>query len=403
MDDDKNKLTKVPQAPDFDVALVDIDSIIYSVAWVTPNKRQAEKLLVATVEKIITDMEVSTGYAFVKGSDNFRYNVDPEYKANRKQYMEPEILDRVDDLIKFAQKEFIPADGAEADDYCSIYTYQALEEGKIPVVCHIDKDLNMIPGWHYNFKHKNLYYVAPQDGFVFMCKQLLTGDANDNIPGLFGMGMSTASKMLENRFLSQMGDRVIKTWEQWNNPHYKTRKNQIKDWKTRFLKSANCLILRENFDELRELSEEEIMKKLSWSATNERYMNGITENEDLLRNAITITPFAEMMQIGFIVRYKDEPECDPNPPVIGQSGVSSDGQETQSTTTDSSTESPSSSPENSTSVKSPSGSTRKVSASKKVTGENTPRPAKKSIVSSKSTGRIVSTSKSSRSAKAKAI
>lgn len=78
--------------------------------------------------------------------------------------------------------------GYEADDALGIY------QDKLSIASHIDKDINMIPGVHYNWVTDKLYTVTEigrlyrekskvkGDGFKFFCHQLLTGDRVDNIP-----------------------------------------------------------------------------------------------------------------------------------------------------------------------------------------------------------------------------
>lgn len=362
-------MTKKLERDTFDVALIDVDSQIYSVSWVHPNPRAAEKALIQKIEETIEEVGATEAYVFVKGDNNFRYQVDPEYKGNRLNKLEPEMIDRVDRLYAFAQDQFIRGDGGEADDYCAIYTYQMIEEGKVPIVCHIDKDLNMIPGWHWNYKKKNLYFCSPQDSFVAMCQQLLTGDPNDNIPGLYGVGPASANKELNNRFLHEMKDRILKRWEEhaYNNPR------GFKDhWRDRFFKSANCLILRESLDELRPLTEEEILKKMTWTATNERFMDGITENIDMLENSEKPSPYSTKREARLNKTLCLNNEQD--------TGNGKDSSSTLVSTTDSSTTSTPSSRTNTTLGRKPSTATRKQSGLPKVTGGVT-RQARKKLTS----------------------
>jgi len=275
----------------FDLALIDLDSHIYSIAWVNDDVSYCRKVLMQNVEKMIEDLEVPEAYVFIKGKSNFRYLVDPEYKANRKKIMDPEIAYRIDQLYDYAKTEFIEADGGEADDYCCIYAHQALAEGKMPVVVHIDKDLNMIPGWHYNPKKgtkDGLYFTSAQDSFVFMSKQILTGDSADNIPGIRGTGPVGAQKGLQNKYLHEFRDRIRELWRQGG------EKSGFPDWEDRMYKSFNCLLLRESMDEMRPLTREELDKKMSWTATEERYMAGITENTAMIANSITPTEKGEI-------------------------------------------------------------------------------------------------------------
>jgi len=52
-------------------------------------------------------------------------------------------------------------------------------------IATLDKDLYGVPGWHWNWRRKELFNVSPEDADRFFYKQLITGDATDNIPGLF--------------------------------------------------------------------------------------------------------------------------------------------------------------------------------------------------------------------------
>jgi len=96
--------------------------------------------------------------------------------------------------------------GMEADDKCGIEQSQAyqkseedfsdgladFEETLDTVICSRDKDLHMIPGWHYSWpcgnQKERKWYVNETDGIRFFYKQLLTGDATDNILGLYRVG-----------------------------------------------------------------------------------------------------------------------------------------------------------------------------------------------------------------------
>jgi hypothetical protein len=57
------------------------------------------------------------------------------------------------------------------------------------VIATKDKDLDLIPGWHYNWsktkKDDGVYYVSPVEANRAFYAQLIQGDATDNIPGIF--------------------------------------------------------------------------------------------------------------------------------------------------------------------------------------------------------------------------
>ena len=87
-------------------------------------------------------------------------------------------------------------EGQEADDAIGIAVYDLPEDRSC--VMSVDKDLNMLRGWHYNFNKKDLYYVTEQEAIRNFYLQILTGDRVDNIPGLVGIGPVKANKILED-------------------------------------------------------------------------------------------------------------------------------------------------------------------------------------------------------------
>jgi hypothetical protein len=92
--------------------------------------------------------------------------------------------------------------GIEADDKLGIEQFKEFnsyqrqgwykEENLETIICSRDKDLNMIPGWHYSWECGNQkerkWFINETDALRFFYKQLLTGDSTDNVLGLFGVG-----------------------------------------------------------------------------------------------------------------------------------------------------------------------------------------------------------------------
>ena len=121
------------------------------------------------------------------------------YKGNRPDH-KPEYWDRIrEHLIENYDATVVR--GYEADDALGIMQYDIMS-GWSPkedyiwdysVICSRDKDLNMIPGWHYVWpagKQKEQHWFQDQDS-ANRCffKQLLVGDrSTDNILGIYGVG-----------------------------------------------------------------------------------------------------------------------------------------------------------------------------------------------------------------------
>jgi len=71
-----------------------------------------------------------------------------------------------------------------------------IEQTSNTIIASIDKDLDMVPGKHFNFVKNKHYEISNAEGrHKFWC-QMLTGDKTDNIPGIHGIGPKTAEKIL---------------------------------------------------------------------------------------------------------------------------------------------------------------------------------------------------------------
>lgn len=127
----------------------------------------------------------------------FRHDYMPDYKKNREGKRKPANLQVAK---KYLESKYLAeqVDGYEADDLIGIRAIQLMAEGEVtPIICSLDKDLDMIPGYHYNWTKRCLYFITPEEGTLNFYKQLLVGDTVDNIPGIHGVGNRTAEKILE--------------------------------------------------------------------------------------------------------------------------------------------------------------------------------------------------------------
>lgn len=131
--------------------------------------------------------------AWITGKTNFRFEIATTvpYKGNRKDAPKPKHYDALrKHLMKLGA---IMSEGEEADDAVGI----ASTQGNYWIV-HVDKDLDQLPGWHYNPVKDEEYYVTEFEGLYSFYKQILTGDRVDNIEGLRGIGPVKADKILKD-------------------------------------------------------------------------------------------------------------------------------------------------------------------------------------------------------------
>ena len=130
--------------------------------------------------RIIQETESTAYRVFIGGADNFRYQIYPAYKGNRKDTEKPPWLEACrEQLVVEWQAQVV--NGMETDDMLGIL------QDDSTVIASIDKDLLMIPGKHYNFVKQEHYDVSPINGLRHFYLQLIMGDRSDNIPGYDGV------------------------------------------------------------------------------------------------------------------------------------------------------------------------------------------------------------------------
>ena len=184
-------------------ANIDADIVTYRNAASCETKDKETNTYVVTepveiafarIDKMMRDLldEVGTTKykAFLSGGNNFRYAINPKYKANRPPYR-PQYLQTCREYLVIEWGARV-TDGYEADDAVG------MEQTENTILCSNDKDLNMIPGEHYNFIKKERFYVSEIDALKAFYRQCLIGDTVDNIIGISGIGPVKASKALDH-------------------------------------------------------------------------------------------------------------------------------------------------------------------------------------------------------------
>jgi len=245
-----------PKGRPFDKCFIDADSIIYRIALKDITLDLAKKYYDEEIENIGWDTCSSDIAVAVKGENNFRYNIEENYKGKRKRKEEknedtdPKLTERRKDLNEYAYSlGHFKSDNCEADDVVSIWAQEALDAKEHFVIAHIDKDIDMVEGWHYNFNKETLYYVCKDQGYYNMCIQMLTGDSTDNIQGLVGVGKITAKKILAD---VRKPDMLAKVQEEWKKAH-------PDDWKERLETCWNLLYMRRDWKSFHRLNLEDTL------------------------------------------------------------------------------------------------------------------------------------------------
>lgn len=175
-------------------ALVDGDIVAYRCAAASNNEPLDVALFRTNdlMDRIIHETGSDSYQVFLTGSNNFRYNYNPEYKANRKDTVRPQWLQQVREHLVVNWKATVE-DEQEADDALGIYQMA----NKDTIICSIDKDLLMIPGEHYDFVkgiRRDQFTIPAIRHFYY---QLIMGDRTDNIFGFDGKARQSVPKFLE--------------------------------------------------------------------------------------------------------------------------------------------------------------------------------------------------------------
>jgi len=195
-------------------ALFDADSLVYAVGFSTQDVEEplAKWRIDEAINNILTDLELTQYEGWITGKGNYRYDlaVTAPYKGQRKAEKPTHYTALREHLTK--KWKFHLTEGIEADDAVAIATYAVPESDTIMV--HIDKDLNQLRGWHYNYRTKNKYYIEEFEGLKNFYTQILTGDRIDNIIGLKGIGAVKAERILkECKDEKEMYLAVLKAYE----------------------------------------------------------------------------------------------------------------------------------------------------------------------------------------------
>lgn len=167
------------------------------------------------IDNFIHDMQEALGAdnvvcALSDRKANWRKDVLPSYKANRKDTVPPVLRWEFCDYIEEQYETFIRP-GLEGDDVLGILSTSQRIKGE-KVIVSIDKDMKTIPGAILNWNHANaavaqgvlknvgqaIHIVTEEQADYFHLLQTLAGDPTDGYAGCPGIGMQTADEILRD-------------------------------------------------------------------------------------------------------------------------------------------------------------------------------------------------------------
>ncbi len=217
------------------VVLFDADSLIYQAVYKVINFAEIREMYKAKKQRFEIEMEIlqrgydrfekltfdilneieehynvtKTNYFFTKCKNNFRKQIDPQYKANRTK-RNKWVNELRDYLLEYWENSYAH-DEYEADDLI-YYNAETMAVNQY-IICSIDKDLKQIQGLHFDYYQLKRY---DENGEIFkirkgfknmtkidcenlLCELFLVGDACDNIKGVKGIGEIKAKKIIYSK------------------------------------------------------------------------------------------------------------------------------------------------------------------------------------------------------------
>lgn len=208
--------------PEPKVLLIDADSIVYHANYGAEDDIELAKFRVGEkLQGIIIECSEYFKFVrtlvFIKGENNFRYNVATDYKSNR-----PEKHPNIPILYEYMKQNYdvICSDNAEADDY--IYTAWKMANEQA-VIATTDKDLKS--GCHGNFYdyRKNQFSFVSEEEMIYNFRiQMLIGDSGDHVNPCKGFGIKRAQKVVSKGMsTTAFMKELIKVYRKYHGDNYK--------------------------------------------------------------------------------------------------------------------------------------------------------------------------------------
>jgi len=163
--------------------------------------QQFESIRDAVCNKLGVKAERLRLRVLLTGPGNFREELAKQrpYKGNRDLSHKPEHYQAIRDYLHEVWSAEI-IHGHEADDEVSIAAWERLNAGDAAgyVVCTVDKDLDQVPGLHYDYAKRVFYDVDTLSGEMRFWEQCVSGDPTDNIPGCYKMAAVKAERLVRD-------------------------------------------------------------------------------------------------------------------------------------------------------------------------------------------------------------
>ena len=177
-----------------------------STVWTLhADENHGKYLALSEIEDLKENLKGDSITIALTDGNNFRKDILPSYKDNRKQKRKPLILGAIRKWL-IDEYDAIIYPNLEADDVLGILATQPQKKEE-RIICSLDKDLRQIPG-KLSQDGRTIVKRSKADCDHWHLIQTLTGDSVDGFSGCPKIGKVTAQKILNDKKLP-----LRKQWE----------------------------------------------------------------------------------------------------------------------------------------------------------------------------------------------
>lgn len=212
------------------VVLWDADSVVHFVLYSGKDEITGERnpeyteedlemlqgklteFVLKTLNSVEKYFNILALYIFIKGKNNFRKQLYPQYKANRPT--PNPLISKLYDYFKIAHQA-IESEGCEAEDMLFTLSNKIDNNG---IILSVDHDTDEIPGLVYNYKKDIWRKITPEQARMNKYRKLIVSESGDNVNLAKGLGIKHFEKfynsnMTDDEIEAQLIKSYTKVWK----------------------------------------------------------------------------------------------------------------------------------------------------------------------------------------------
>lgn len=157
---------------------------------------EAKEIFTETINSFLEDFKTKEYIIALSDKENFRKDILPTYKANRKNKPKPVQYNFLREWVEDEYKTMCRP-GLEGDDILGILaTSPVIIKNPNKIIISVDKDMKTLPARYYDSGKEERKRITEQEANYNHMLQTLTGDTADNYKGLQGVGKVNAEKII---------------------------------------------------------------------------------------------------------------------------------------------------------------------------------------------------------------